>query len=659
MHSKRYLQLVIIIPALALGILACSDDSQITPDSGAVDKGITDGAGGDASFPNKPGGNPLVPEVTAYPFPSDFYLAKDTTTETGWRIDMPQKALPLTIKPSLLSSIDGFSRIPIILTFLPGGVDPKSLPPPADPSITLTDNSPVLLIKHGTWEKVPILVERDLMAPDDKTRALIIRPLKTLDEKSAYVVILRDKLLNTAGKPHQANAAFSALRDGIKTGDPDVEKQRESHKLVAAAMAQLKLKPAEVVQAWAFHTCSEKVVTAKLLALQAAANTDPLPKYSITSDKDETSGTKTNRQIVATMTVNNYVGTDGQIKLDSGGKPVAQGTRAVKFGMTIPSTIDGPRPIILYGHGFFGGWIQGTRGSWNDIATKYKFNTAATNFGFHEDLETTTMSALSVDMKKIETVVSEVQQAFYNTTLMGRLVSETLSKTLTGKDSKGNPITLLDSKKIYYHGISNGGTFGYVMAATCPYLTRASIIVGGGGLTHFLQRAVQWWDYINFLKMLYPNPPEQQLMMSLVQHKLDPVDSMNYVGHLVQNRYAGYPPLKAALHMAINDCQVNNLVTEWVARTAGIPYISPSPKKIFSLKTITAPSPGGAPAGTMGAMFVYDEKVTPTPLTNVPPKTDNDTHGTVRKLSVYQQHVVKFLEEGKFVQVCNGPCDPQ
>jgi len=45
----------------------------------------------------------------------------------------------------------------------------------------------------------------------------------------------------------------------------------------------------------------------------------------ITSDKVE----GTNRQVVATFKAPNFVGSDGKIKLDSAGKPVAQGEREV------------------------------------------------------------------------------------------------------------------------------------------------------------------------------------------------------------------------------------------------------------------------------------------------------------------------------------------
>ena len=643
---------------LAAALAACADDSQPADDAGA--DAVVDQYTGDIAFPNKAGGNPLVPEYAALPFPSDFFLVKDTTTATGYRVAIPQAALPgNAITSKLFAADDGFSRIPSILAYLPGGFDKKSLPDPDDGALTVSSKSPAFLLKAVTWEKVPILIELDMTAPDDKSRALILRPLTLLDEKTQYVVLITNKLKTLGGKPRVVGAAFAALRDGVKTLDQEIEKQREDFKQVTGAIKALSLTATDVVLGWTFRTRSEKQVVSTLVSMQQAMNKAPLAKHTIVSDKIEKSGIKENRQVVASVKMPNFVGTDGKVKLDASGKAVQQGEREVKFGLTIPSTVTSARPIVMYGHGFLGGWIQGTRGTWNDIATKHKYVTAATNMGMHEDLEKMVMSAISVSPLKLQTVVSEVQQALVNVTYLARLVQGKLATEITGKDGGGNPVTLMDKDKTYYHGISNGGTFGFVVAATSPVVQRASIIVGGGGLTHFLQRAVQWSDYDKFLKMLYQDPVDLQLMMSLLQMTLDPIDSMNYSPYLITKRFTGLKPIPVAVHMAVNDSQVRNLVTEWVVRSAKIPLITPSPKKIYGLKTITAAAPGGAPAGTLGAMFVYDEKVTPSPKTNLPPKADNKTHGTVRKLGAYVTHVTTFLDSGKFIQVCKGACDPE
>ena len=638
-----------------IAALGCSDDSQPAVDAGP---GADGAANKDAAYPNVKGGNPLVPTVAALPFPSDFFLAQDSSSETGYRVSIPTGVMPAVV-PTKMFNADGFSRLPLIVTMLAGGVDKKSLPDPDDGALTVSDKSPVLLLKAGTWAKVPLLIELDMMAADDKGRALLLRPLRLLDEKSQYVVLVRDKLKDLTGKAHVAEAAFAALRDGTATADPTIEKQRDDFKQVNAAIKALSLSPAEVVQGWTFRTRSDKGTTGKLVAMQQAMKDAPLTDVTIASDKLQKSGTKTNRQLVASFKAPNFVDKDGKVTLDKAGKPVQHGTRVVSFGLTIPSTVGSARPVVLYGHGFLGGWIQGTRGSWNDIATTHKFNTAATNMGFHEKLEAMVLAALSINLAKLDNVVAEVQQSLANVTYMGRLVQGKLAQSITAKDKNGKTYYPLDGTKIYYHGISNGGTFGYVVAATSPVVQRASLIVGGGGLVHFLQRAVQWNEFLPFLKMLYPRGVDQQVLMALIQMSLDPVDSINYAPYLVSKRLAGMKKIEVALHMARYDSQVRNLVTEWVARSAEIPLITPSPKKIYGLKTITAPAPGGAPAGTLGAMFVYDEKVTPSPKTNVPPVKDNKTHGTVRKLKAYQTHVSTFLETGKLIQVCAGACDPE
>jgi hypothetical protein len=646
---------------LAAGVLAaaapaCSDDPSIkklfdfsVPDTGP--DGFSDG-----SFPNLPGGNPLVPEVAAYPFPSDFYLKEDTTSLTGRRVSIPAEALPKLLTPKIFSEMDGFSFTPPILVYLPGGVDPESLPP--DVGETVKGSSPVMLVKEKTWDRVPVLAENDLTAADDKQRSLIIRPLVALEPSTGYVVILRDLLKNLAGETHRANPAFVALRDGIETAVPEIEKQREDFKLVNAAIAGLELDPEEVVLAWSFHTRSEEQVTSTLLKMHEIVDKAPLGDFTIVSDKIEQGGTKKNRQIEATLKVPNFIGNNGRISRDKQGNPVQSGEREVELAITIPSTVDEPRPVILYGHGFFGHWEQGTRSSFNDLCTQYRFSAVSSFIGFSEEIQSVIVVAFGSGLSEFDRIVAENLQTFVNYTALARLVKEKLATELT-TDWGNGPVKTFDPPRVQYLGISNGGTFGYVVAATSPQLTRATLVVGGGGLVHFLQRAVQWKEYGALMRVLYPHALDRQLVLSMMQMVLDPIDSMSYARRMVHDRYPGREPLKAAVHMAVHDSQVRNLVTEWVVRTAKIPLITPSAKEIYGLQTITAPPPGGAPAGTMGALFVYDEKVTPAPEGNIPPAEDNDTHGTVRDLQVYQKHVSAFIEDGTLVQVCDGACDPQ
>ena len=206
-------------------------------------------------------------------------------------------------------------------------------------------------------------------------------------------------------------------------------------------------------------------------------------------------------------------------------------------------------------------------------------------------------------------------------------------------------------------GISNGGTFGFLFAATTLVIQKAVLVVGGGGLTHFLQRATQWNELGYLASSRYTKATDLQLFLSMMQSVIDPIDPINFVDHLVEPRFENRGPLKAQLHMAVNDSQVNNLVSEWMARSAHIPVMAPSVKSIWGLEEYETDSMNTS--SPLGALFVYDEHVDPSPIGNIPPAEDNRTHGTVRDLRAYQDHIIDFIDTGRFRLLCEGPCDPE
>jgi hypothetical protein len=237
-------------------------------------------------------------------------------------------------------------------------------------------------------------------------------------------------------------------------------------------------------------------------------------------------------------------------------------------------------------------------------------------------------------------------------TLLARLVAEELAAVVVAGD--GTP--LLDATAVHYMGISNGGTQGLTIMSTSPSFTRGVLVVPGGGWTHMLQRAVQWNEFAAVLEGGYDGPLEMQLVMSLMQPMFDRADSLNYVSRLVDDRFDGRTDVRVTLHEAVEDSQVANLVTDWVARTAGVSLVTPSPRDIWGLETVEAPGPDGTDVA--GAMFVYDMQLPPNPEGNVPPPVDNGAHRDLRDQVSYFEQVGAFLETGAIVQVCDGPCDP-
>lgn len=606
-------------------------------------------------FPNRPGGNPLVPSVALLPFPSDFYLVDDPSTITGRRLSFPQEALPEHVPAPIFDDADGFTMTPTILAWLPGGVDLASLPDPLDPGASLEDDSSVFLVETTGWTRVPVLAELDANTDDVRLQLLLMRAHVKLAPNTGYVVILRDALRTRAGEPHVAGEAFAALRDGRATGDPDVERLRPSFELVNQAIAENGLDPAEVVLAWAFHTRSEEQVVSTLMEMQWM--TWEAPTGGWTMDATELDGE--NWIMDGTFEAPNFLDADGLVQLDAQGLPIQQGTYDEDFHLTIPTSVTETRPVIVYGHGFFGNLEENSTGAVNQLCRERGYSAISTNFGFNETDGLKQLEILATRLEDFYWLVSLHWQKIVNQTALAKLVQDRLSTELSMDWGAGGGSFLpLDGVAVHYSGISNGGTYGYMVASTSPAFERAVLMVGGGGLTHFLQRAVNWRDFEWFFDGWFEDEMEMQILLATLQIPLDPVDSINYVHRLTNNRFPGLGPMRASVHMAVNDSQVRNILTEWTCRTAGVPMITPSAKDIWGLDTITAAAPEGA-VGVDSALHVWDEHVTPSPITNVPPLEDNGTHGTANRIPSMQEAWYQFLEFGRIVQVCDGPCDPE
>lgn len=582
---------------------------------------------------NLPGGDPLVPRVPAYPFPSDFFVVDEPSTATGRRVDYPAEALPEGVLPTLVAG-DGFSRVTAMIAQLDGGFDAASLPSPSSALATLDDDSPIFLIREDSWQRHPVMAELDRGGNGPADTALILRPHGALAPDTGYVVLLRDGLRHADGSLIEPIPAFRALRDGIATDSDAVEAWRPKFELVREAIDGAGLDPQEVVLGWSFHTRSRADVAAPLEALQAVMATVVLPAPVIESDTVVDDG---DRRIEGTFEVPDFLDSDRRMPLTDG-LPVQQGTRQVPFLVTIPDTVLGPRPVVLFGHGFFSSRYESTWGTLDAGLERWAMSAATIDFeGFSETDLADTAAVLAGELDGLRGVIDQQVQNVATFTALARLVKEHLA----------DGVEELDASAVHYMGISNGGTQGLTIVATSPELTRGALVVPGGGWTHMIQRAVQFGELGGLIQDRYPSALDFQLVLAMLQAVFDPADSLNYADTLLDR-----PEVEVTLHMAVNDSQVANLVTEWVARTANIPLIEPASVSIPGLPTVGPSVEGRA------ALFVYDEGVPPNPAGNEPPPEDNRTHDTVRGLDSYQRQVGAFLESGLIEQVCDGACDP-
>ncbi|TNE92370.1 MAG: hypothetical protein EP330_01580 [Deltaproteobacteria bacterium] len=594
-------------------------------------------------LPNEPGGNPLVPEIGMYPYPSDFY-------RVDGQLAFDERTLPEGLPPELFADNDGFSRIVPILTHLPGGFDRASLPGPTDAAATVAGSAPVLLVNGRTHERVPHLAEIDGYVEDPSEAALIIRPLQALDPATPYVVILRDSLLAADGSTHVPTEAFRALRDGLRTDTDAVEAQRDDFEIVNTAIDEQALDPEEVVLAWVFTTASRERVTGPTYAMAAHMAEASLGDVQLGAFERDGN----NDVAYGTFTAPNFLGEDNRVEIVDG-EPVVQGTAEVEFSVTIPDSVTEPRPVIAFGHGFFSSIDEPTWSAAQAGMQPWAMSAVATPFlGFQESDQLASAGILAGDLARLPEIVDQQRQSQANFTALARVIRDQLADiTLDRGDGEFQP---LDATNIPYAGASNGGTQGLVILATSPEYTRGGAVVPGGGWSHMMQRAVQWNTLGTLFSDRYRDPHELQLAISLSQQLFDPVDSMNYVDRLLVDRVDGRTDVQVQLHMAVGDTQVSNLVTEMVARSGEIPLVSPSPREVYGLDelVITAPS-----QDEVAGLYVYDEGFEPLPLDNVTPLEENGTHDTVRKLQSYIDQLGPFLEDGTFTYTCEGSCDPE
>ena len=415
---------------------------------------------------------------------------------------------------------------------------------------------------------------------------------------------------------------------------------------------------ANVVVAWSFHTRSASGVTRDLLEMQRIAASAPLGEVTILTDEQRARGPAdayVSRQIEASVPVPDFLDGDGAMRRDPDtGLPRAEGTRDMIFSATIPSTVTEPRPAVVFGHGFFSDRTEAQGSSLNDLSYERRFSAFATDYlGFNEAEQSETVALLTGRIGEIDLLIWRQMQAYTHFTALQRLASGPLSLTLSA--TEGGPLAI-DPGEVHYMGISNGATFGAVVTASTSVFARAVLVVGAGGLVHFLQRASQWNELGGLFELRYRDPYQLQLVLALAQHKLDPIDSMSYAHLLGPDRPDELGELRVSAHMAMHDSQVTNIMTRAIARSIPLDLVSPTPAPARGLQEL----PDGDPSGSDRALYIYqDPSWTPAPLDNVPPAEDNRAHRRVRDIKAYKDHVTTFIESGELTMTCDGACDPE
>ncbi len=649
--------------ALALALASgCSDDDT----NARKDGGPPAGDQGAATGPHC---NPISTDNCLLPWPSSFYLKKDSASKTGWRVNYAKAAMPsnksgVTVDPARYNLADGFSVASQPLVYLAEGFSLDTLPGVDALADSTGDKSFIWLMNMSSGEKVPLWAELDENGDADQIKPLIIRPARALKFDTSYVIILRKGIKDAKGALLTTPLPFKQILDAGPLSEPTLKAEATRLAPVITFLTGKGIKKDDLVLAWDFHTASKEFVRSNLLEMVKAARAKiPAtgPKYSITKSVDTPTDKNLLRYVIGKMTVPSFLQTDAvdaTLKLDSNGKPVYRGEQQFAFRINIPNCAKSatkPLPILYYGMGLFSQPVD-------DMDTFFdrKFpntlcmitaSTAWIGLSF-PDLAVIIDKVITKDFTNLPVVTDRLQQSHVNFHTLVKLMQGDLLKDkalqVAGK-------SIADGKERYYVGISNGGIQGVSAAALEPDIERFVFNVSGGFWSMMMQRSSNFKSMAILLKARYPALVDRAILVSLSQHLWDHTDPASFADMLLTSPAAGMSKRRIMFQEALYDDQVPNISTESVARSIGLPQLTPTVKAVFGLTQKAGPQDS--------AFTVWDMKVKHIPpKKNIPaykPPASESAHDRLRHTDPNLNAWKKFFTAtGKVENTCTGACDP-
>jgi len=624
------------------------------------------GGGGPSGIPDSC--NPLGGTACLMPWPSMAFAVEDSSTVTGYRLQIPPDAMPVNVDgipvdTAFYDRWDGFSPSGPLLAAFPNGVSPQGLPPFDDIGSSLAADSPIVLLDLDTMERAPFFAEVDANAADLAHRTLIIRPMVRLQPAHHYGVAIRNTVMGADGNPLPVPENFAALVAGTPVDHPLLAGQEARYQDLFAKLAQVGVDKNNLVLAWDFVTASDEFLTSDLLAMRAAA----LPAIgtngaNLTFSAQPISGdpTLTHSVLEGTFQSPNFLSDgeslDSRITRDAAGKPMLNGMRDANFAAVIPKcteTMSGPVPVMVFGHGLFGSGADYIDDSFlQSVANQFCFVIVAGDFiGLTNRQIQLTVTAAN-DLNQAGGLAEMLEQSIIDFISLEQIVRGPMA---TAPEFQVNGHSVVDPTQVYYLGGSLGGIMGNTFMAYDPNILRGGLGVPGGAWSLLFERSTAWTALQGTAESSYDDQYAYQALISLLGMRMEPVDPVTTATHVLSDPLPDTPVKQVDMYEAIGDCLVTNLSTEMMARTMGIKVVGPSLKSPWNLEVTTDPLANG--------LTIYDEHKLPLPpTTNVPPGQDNGTHSGVNKRQAVLRQVRDFLLGGEITDQCivnqaPAPCD--
>lgn len=606
--------------------------------------------------------DPMVPQRCGLPFPSDVWTRPDAETITGKRVHFGETTLPFhahtqqSLDSELFTEFDGFSIGQAPMTYLEGATV-TGLPSVDDIDLSLTPDSPTVIIDAETGERVPHFAELDLTGDIPEERAFMMRPVVRLKDATRYIVAIRN-VVDDSGTPIEPTPVFRALRDESESDDPTVAARRFHYDDLFTRLADAGVDRADLQVAWDFTTSSLENKTDWILHMRDDALAevgDDGPDYVIDEIIDDPNEYIA-RRIIGRMMVPLYLTSDqprARLVFGDDGMPERNGTGEFAFMVQIPhaATTGTPGTPLQNGHGLLGDYDEGDDGWLAQLQEEKNYVLIAVNFvGFAEEDEPVVNEAF-LDFSMFRDIFERQHQGLINSLVAMRLIR---GKFADDDAVKFNGVSAIDTSEGYYRGDSQGGIFGHTYMALTTDVTRGLLGEPGGPYNLLLNRSIDFDPFFIVLKAQFDNFIDTQLAIGLAQMFWDRTDPITYCNHITDNLFPNTPPHDVLIHVAVGDYQVTPLGAHLLAREVGALSVGPAYRPIWGIEETDEPFEG---SGIVEFKFPGVPEV---PKTNVPPEDlDMDPHDEVRELQVSRDQTDQFLRTGVVEHVCDGVCDPE
>ena len=608
--------------------------------------------------------NPLGGEGCLLPWPSAIYEVADSSTATGRRIAIPIEAMPknidgISIDPVWVNRWDGFSPTGPMLAEFPTGVSYDGLPSFKNPDQSLAADSPIVLLDMDTGERAPFFAEVDQNTADPLRRNLIIRPLARLHANAHYAVAIRKTVKAADGGELPVSEAFAAAVKGSNYDHPRYARKRYDD--IFAALANANVDKNDLVLAWDFHTASDDILRRDLTAMRDAA----IPALGTGGANLSFSATPQPakagllRSFIGTFKSPNFLtngeADDSVLRRGADGLPELAGLRDANFAALVPecvTTMPLPRPTIVFGHGLFGSAAEYLNDQFViDLAQKYCLVIVAGDFIGLTSRQVALAPLAVNDMNKGPAIAEKLAQAVVDFIALETIARGPFTKA---PEFQYNAQSVIDPAKTFYVGGSLGGIMGGTFMAYDPNITKGVLAVPGGAWSLLFERSNAWHLLMGAAQGAYEDPDVYQINLALLGMGMEPYDPITTAAHVVKDPLPGVPAKNILIWYSLGDCLVTNIATELLVRTMGLDLLMPSVKNVWNMPAKPGPLQSG--------VDVYDEHPMPLPSDfNIPPATDNGTHGGVNRNPSALRQVEAFLLENQVVQTCGGsapaPCD--